>query len=192
MDRDTLELVQETAVKAADAKGKGAVVELPKEPLHVYGILKSDGSFERIEAAPPLRRHKLLSIEQVGDFVAETRDRLHTNPTVWYSPAGVSIVLSDGPDRNVLGWADVPLTFTPQYLLLRELEKGKQFSQKQFVRLLRSQLSDCMTSGLSELLRSVRVLNFREQTTGRGSVGVGRESLGQEIEAEVTSAISAL
>ncbi len=192
-DRDALELIQETAQKAAGAAGKVQILDLPKEPKHVYGVVEADGKLHRIEAAPHPRQHKLLSVHQVGDFVAEITQRLTVKPTVWYSPAAVAIVLDDTVDLNTAGVASCPLVYTPQFVLLRKLETMTSLAQKPFVRMLRKDLFDCLESDVAQqLLRSVRSLNFKEAMSGHARIDQGRESLGREIEAEVTSTIGPL
>jgi len=186
---ESIQLIQDTAVKAAGAKGKVDLVKLPGEPDYVYGVVDANGRMERVEAAAPPRKHVLHSVDQVGDFVSRMADRLSCESTIWYSPIGVAIVLNDSPALNKEGTGYVPLKHTPQFLKLRELEKGVKLSQKEFIRLLKNHLADCMTEEIEQLLRSVRSLNFSMKSANEGRYAQGRESLGLSIEQEIASTV---
>lgn len=187
--KDSIELIQDSAVAAAGARNKIEIVKLPGEPEYIYGVVNAAGELERHETVAAPRKHRLLGVDQVGTFVTEMSSRLECEPTVWYAPDGVRIVLDDGKELNRHGGGIVPLVFTPQFARLKELEKGVKFGQKEFVRLLRNQLVDCMTEDLEKLLRSVRSLNFSSQRGSSATINQGRESLGLTIEAEVASTV---
>ncbi|TXH46017.1 MAG: hypothetical protein E6Q97_30425 [Desulfurellales bacterium] len=187
--KDSIQLVQQSAVEAAGARNKIEIVKLPGEPDYVYGVVKATGELERREAAAAPRKHQLLGVDQVGVFVEDMENRLECQPTVWYAPSGVRVVLDDHKDLNRYGGAVVPLVFTPQWTRLKELEKGIKLGQKEFVRLLKNHLVDCMTDDLEKLLRSVRTLNFSSNRSGSGTINQGRESLGLSIEAEIASTV---
>ena len=99
METDLAEALQFTAdqaVKAAGANNKVQVLALPQEPEGVYGLVRADGTFQRVVAAAPPRRHTLHRVDQIVDFVQDARSRLSAEPTVWYSRKGVQVLLSDG------------------------------------------------------------------------------------------------
>lgn len=186
-----IEAIQNLAVQAAGVEKSAAVIKLPDEPAGTYGLLipNDDGgvAFQKVFADPPPRKHALLSVDQVGEFVTDVEERIACLPVVWYGPTAVIVVMNDQREANRVGRATVQLVPTPQFAKLRELEKGVKFGQKQFVRLLRCELADCMNDGLAPLLRAVKTLNFSAGVKGSGRIDHGQESLGREIEASVTS-----
>ncbi|MGD9644278.1 MAG: hypothetical protein AB7U73_01110 [Pirellulales bacterium] len=68
-----------------------------------------------------------------------------------------------------------------------QLLHDQWFGQKEFIRLLRSDLPDVVTSADS-LVPLVRQLKFSQHSEATGVVQLGRESMGREINNEVTAA----
>jgi hypothetical protein len=184
-DKETLELIQTTAVRADGAKDKVQVVALPGDPTGRYLIAKPDGTFETTEPGSAPREHMLLSVEQVAPTAAHYKDGY--DPIVWYSPSGVTIVLDDSVDSRRLDVITCPLNKTPAFEFFSCKAEGTWFEQKAFVRKLRVALADCLTETSAELLRTVRVLSFASSTTGHGKIELGRESIGRDLEAELRS-----
>lgn len=191
METDLAEALQFTAdqaTKAAGASNKVAVLKLPDEPEGVYGLVGSDGRFERIVGAAKPRSHALHRVDQVVDFVLDAETRLNASPTVWYSRKGVQILLvDDSLAARLESRANITFAFTPQFHLLANCAEGSQwFDPKQLCLWVRTKLLDCLPTS-REFLATIRDLRFSVQTGGKSHIGQGRESLGREVDAEVVS-----
>lgn len=68
LDKPTLELIQQTAVMADGAEAKVAIIKIPQEPSHVYGVINHEGDFLKFEAAPQPRAHVLVTLDEVLKF----------------------------------------------------------------------------------------------------------------------------
>lgn len=188
LETEGLELIADLASKASGAATNVAVIELPQEPKGVYGLAKADGSFEKIVAdtAPP--SYTLSSIDQVVPFVEDATSRLNADPTVWFSAAGVIVILEHKSLRpDLRPRATVPLRPSPEFAVLqREASKETWRDPKQFVSFIRTTLPDAIndSEGFVQLLKSLRS-NYTE--SGRSQISQGRESLGREIDAGIES-----
>lgn len=183
LDVETLRLLQETAAKAEGSAGKATILHPDAEPRDVYLIVGPDGKHERF-VAERNRMHVLRSIDQVGPFVKFLADVPGSKPVVWYSEKGVTVVIDDDKRRDL---AKLNLRKTPQVLSLQKLEEDKpKLSQRDFIRLLKVDLSPCFQED-KRLLTAVRNVNFRTGSEVRGNLQHGKESLGRDIE---TAAVS--
>lgn len=177
---DTLKTIQETAVKASGADGKVALLKPGQEPDHVYLMVGQSGKVERVVADAKPRAHRLVTLEQVVAFV--TKKGTAEASVVWYDRSGVIVIVDDATRRDR---ADLTLTLTPQIQLLIALEKGRQFTQREFRRLLRVELAGCRVDDV--LLNWVSSVKFNDSRTAGGVIKQGRESLGREIEQAAVS-----
>jgi len=189
IDNETLQTIQHTAVKAQGATGKIQILDLPQERDGRYGVVDADGSFQVVDAAPDFRRHQIASVDEVAAYVAYASERLGANPVVWYDDNLVQIVLDDTPESSRRDCTTVHLLQTPQWKLLIDLAAAsRSWSQKQFIRLLRIELSGCLGQDGPEIIKVLRTIDYGSATAGKGNIQHGRESLGQELESEVRSA----
>ena len=185
---EALQFTAEQAEKAAGASNKVQVLDLPCEPKGVYGLVKADGTFQRIVAGASPRGHALHRVDQIVDFVQDARDRLSAKPTVWYSRKGVQVLLvDDSLEANLQSRATINFAFTPQFELIRSCADSSPWHDpKQFCLWIRSKLIDCLRDG-REILSIMKDLRFNVQNFGKSIIGQGRESIGREVDAEVTS-----
>lgn len=179
LNSDTLQIIQDTAVKASDAKGKVAIVHPDAEPAHVYLTVNAQGTTNRLEAQPAPRGHVLRTLEEVPKYAA--RIGTEDGSVVWFDRTAIVIVLDDTTRRDKV---TMPLKFTPQMRSLFTLEKDKpKFTQTEIVRLLRVDLADCRID--DRLLNWVRSCRFNTTANAGGQVKHGRESLGRDIDESI-------
>ncbi|MEO1063772.1 MAG: hypothetical protein AAFZ07_20330 [Actinomycetota bacterium] len=189
---ETLEKIQDTAVKASGADGKLQVVDLPGPP-GTYALVKPSGHHEVRRAEPGARCHQLRSVEEVGGFVTEATERLGgVSPTVWYDEDGVVVVLDDGPGEHREHRCEVVLDWSPEFRLLRALGgldggSPRALSQRELIVTLRTRFAACLDDAGRELIRVLRTIRFSDVSGGNATVETGRESLGRDLESEVRS-----
>lgn len=178
LSKETLELIQKTAVDAAGAKGKVELLRPPGEPEHVYLAVNSGGTITRYDAIAKPRSHTLVTLEHVLRFVELKGDEIKT--VVWFDRTGVVIVIDDATRRD---WALMRLSFTPQMTTLLALEKNHpEFDQRGFRRLLKVDLAGCRRDDV--LLNWVEEVRFNSTSYTAGGVKHQKESLGRDIEQE--------
>lgn len=180
-DNEVLTNLQETAVKAAGASGKVAVVKLEREPEDVYGIVTPDGKLERIVAESRPRRHKLVSL---AEAILYANDKGKPEKSViWFDRDGVVILLDDETRRDQ---ANLSLDYTPQLLLLQSLEKNKNtFEQQEFRRLLRIDLAGCRPD--DALFNWVSDMRWSVAGESGGRLTHQKDSMGSDLEHEAMS-----
>lgn len=190
MDHETLKLIMDTAVKASGAEGKAAVIKLPGEPSHVYATVDSEGCIERHVVDPAPRSHTLNRISDIPRFLGNVRENIEAKPSVWIAEAGVTIVLSDTAETNKLGKAFCPLQTTTQLQTLRQLATGLRQKQRPFSTMLRTTFYDAIQEGdgdARQLMQAVKVIDWKNSSSGRSTAEHGRESLGREIKSEIVA-----
>lgn len=190
MIAEALKTIQESAVKAAGATGKAQVVHpLAAEPRSVYGLVKADGSFQRLVSEPPPRAHRLGSLREVPGFVEHCRDGLGTAPAVWYSTDGVTVVIDDRPTSQRDSIASLRFTETDAFDFLANRAKGTILNQKSLLQLVRRTLWDCFPDEQFRegLIRCLRSLTFVNATSGHGEIETGRASYGRDVKGQTES-----
>lgn len=188
LQTEALKLIQDTAIASSGAKDKVQLVPVPGSKIGEFAAVKPNGEFEFCVPTrePVPRKHGLLTVGQVGTFVKYATENLDAKPIVWYGTDGVHVVLNDGKTslREDVAFVSLRRTKAHDYLIIAA---DNYLPQKQFIRLLRLKLSDCLRDDEGRLIKILRLLNFKEGQTGYGKVEQGRESMGHDIEAEVTS-----
>ncbi len=178
---DTLKMLNDTAVQASRADGKLSIVKPPAEPEHVYLTVTSAGDVNRIEAESQPRSHELVTLEQVVAFAEKKGSAVDS--VVWFDRSGVVVVIDDNTRRDR---ASLDLTLSPQCQTLFVLEGSrKQFSLRDFRRLVRVDLAGCFTDTL--LLNWLASVKFSDSRSTGSSIKQGKESLGREIEQSAVS-----
>lgn len=196
---ESLKHVTELSRSAVAAKEKVAILELPKEPPGVYGVILADGTFEKHYAEPQPRDHKLLSVDQIPSMVADFAGREVSNadeifrnqePSVWISPASVIVLEDDTAESLRNSRAVCHLRITPEFAFLKSCsERDNELSQKEFIRKLRIVLADALGEQLDSVVKVMRDIKFGSRSEGAGSVQRGKESYGKSIEAQVYSEV---
>lgn len=190
MIAEALNVLFKTAQQAAGAENQAMVIELPGVPGKV-AVVNASGVLTFHDKLPPKRAHALGSIAEVKGFVDFAKDQLEGTPSVWYDEDGIVVVVQDDADSQRIDTAKVAFEPTQTHEVLREIGE-KWFRQKDFVRLLRVTLADAATDSTRHLLAVSRVLGFSNSTAGHAKVEHGRQSLGRDIEDQVTSEVGDL
>jgi len=174
LQKDTLELIQQTVAKAEGAAGKATVLTIPGQPKHRVTIVTSDGKVTTADNEPEPRRHTLVTLDECIQFI---NSRADADSAVWFDRTGVIVVLDDSTRRDV---ACMELKLTPQMALLQQIEKDKKrYDQRSFRRLLRIDLAACLKDLV--LLNWVSTVKFNLSSTSGGTISQGKESLGKDI-----------
>lgn len=176
LQHDTLQLIQETAVKGSGAAGKAVVLPIPGQPAHRVTIVTADGKVDMQELQPYPRGHTLDGLFEAIAYANTKGDA--ENSVVWFDECGLVIVLDDATRRDV---ANAELTFSPQFACLMEIpESGKAYIQTAFRRLLRVTLRGCTPNDM--LLDWVSDCEFGSKGNSVGTITKDRSSFGKDIE----------
>lgn len=180
LTKDTLQLIQDTAVLASGATGKLVIMHPEQEPDHVYLTVDGHGLTERIEAQPLPREHTVCTLDEALIFAAKHGT---DKSVVWFERDGVVVVLDDSTRRDQAG---TPFRFSSQFAALTALDaaKDRKFAQKEFRRFLRVTM-DGATNDL-RLLNFVSSVRWNATSNSAGVVTHQKVSLGRDIEESVT------
>lgn len=137
------------------------------------------GTVTPYDVAPPLRAHRVDSVE---DMVGAAQ-RWNGKPVLWISGESVVLVPDDNDRRDRV---TLPLVKSAQFARIVALGKSPELEQPDLLRLLRIDLPGVV--GRSDLIATVRKIKWRTSAGGEASIAHGNESLGRQIEAEVTGA----
>ena len=172
MSKETLELIQQTAVRARGLD----VVPVDQEPRHVYYLRQADGELKRCEAAVEPRDHELYSLD---DVVAAVKLWGGDAPVVFCGRQGIRVALGDlGARRDTL---QMTLEYSEQFVRLESVSE-QPMMQKGFLDLLRIELFGCVPA---EFVLQIRNLKFGKHVDGTGVIGDSKESLGQQVQREI-------
>lgn len=196
MSLEVLELIQETAVKAKGSQDKLQIIDAPQLGPGVVLIVKHDGDFE-IKQKIERRKHAIYDLDSIHKWTAYAIDELKAlKPILFVNQETIRIVIDDGSAASPRPFVVYQFKQTREYKLLLRLganSEPQQMNQKQFVRMLRTELWDCLDpTKRDDLVKILRSLESVSGQTGRSSVGQGRESLGREIDEVVTSQLGAI
>lgn len=181
---ETVELIQKTAVSASDAKGKIAIVPLDR---HTKLVVKPDGQHETHVEPPPPRILVAGNLAQFGPLLELAANQWGcSKPTVWYDGAGVVAVLDDDKDERRENVVTCRLNQSIEWTTLGN-RRDQWYSQKDFVRYLRTVLWESLGIDRGDFLKIVRNISGGHHTEGRGQLSHTRESMGRSIEAEIRS-----
>ncbi len=191
LDKETLQLIQDTAKKSAEVK----VAPHPNNPEK--SLIVGNGTVIPLDTpfvAGP-RQHTVESISSFAQAFAR-----------W----GGAEVLGDTPDSNdevnarhaniwmdlgewqLCFFCDEPyrrskvtlnLTPSPQFLLMQSFATERRLDQKVLVRMLRHDLADCVDPGVLLAFRSV---DFQKIVNARAAIEHGKQSMDSDVVAAVT------
>lgn len=169
-------------VALADERRKATFERGPGEPKNTYWLIKPDGSVELQQTqaerySPQLERPK----DVVEFFAANIRP---VESAVAFYDRNFLTMLCDSRDPGTR--VDCPLRLSPQWRWLLE-RSASAYAQRDFVRILRIDFRGCL-DGAPSLLGLVRNLKFTSGTQAAGEIQHGRESLGRQIESQVSGA----
>lgn len=183
---ESLRLIQETAVKASDSEGKAHVLTIENGRRPVKMLVSRDGSIPLNDDLPKQpRRSMLKSVADVEKYIEWATIELKANPTVWISEGYVYITLFDKSDSDRLDQAIVTLEPTPSFHFLSEVAAAgttEEFDHRQFLRLLRRKLGDCLDERGHDVVKRLSKMRFSSSRSGKSEVGQGNASYGADIE----------
>lgn len=192
-----LKFLAEQAQAAAGATGKVQVLQLPGLPEGTGFVYGPDGKIEEIAVPRPWRQHTLLSVAEIPAHLAhweklhdsDTEDAYLPHPAVWYCPDQVAVVLDDNPDSHRRDLITCPLEYTDAYRLLQRCADGHQraWEQKEFIRVLRTTLWDCLGDQAGSLLATLRTVSGMSRTSVESDQQKDRSNMGVSVEKEIKS-----
>lgn len=184
--KNAIKEIQETAVKAA----RKQVVCPDAEPSHVYFMLNESGEYERTLAAARPRRHQF---DKIDDLLLFSRDRDNPHeavPTIWCSADGVELLL-DSNDRRDSAFIRFDLTALARAVAVAGPTICAPRDPKAFLRLLLVTLAGALPPE-STLVALIRDTKWSVGSSGNANVQHGKESMGREVEAEVSAGAGAI
>lgn len=177
MTKDALQLLQETAQRAQQAR----IIKIEGDPDMI--LIDQGGSYTPHPLPAKHRNHTakdLDSLLDLSDHNCAFGEDAKPTSIIWHSEEAVVVVLDDETRRD---FATMALTYSTAYAALRALAAGKTYDQRQFVRLLRTSLADCVPP---DLIASIQRLKFSKSESGESNIEHGQSSLGRQVEKSVT------
>lgn len=177
MLEEAIQLIQATAVEAAEAK----IVRIPGDERRA--IVQHRDKLHESVIPPPCRKHVVHTLAALMDFAREVHSKKSDPngpaPVVWHGHNSVVLVIDDADRRDTVTF---PLTLSGRLRLLAHLERDKRsFDQKQFVRLLRIELG----MANDPVVAKFRKLGWKVADDSSGRVQHGKARMGKAIQAEV-------
>lgn len=145
------------------------------DPRHM--MVAYNGKLESLSIPPPIRDHVVTSLDSLATAV-ELWDS--GNTVVYYGVEEIVAVLDDEDRRDVV---TMPLTLSQAWQYVAALP-GKRFEQKEFVRLLRLNLSGVAPAALLPLVRKIDVSSGSLTTS---DLSPGRERGTKEFRQELAT-----
>lgn len=187
-----LSLIQDTAIEAAGVRNAVHVQTLPREREYLMVYAGEEGvDVERHPMPPPARLHRLGSVGEVGRYAEYAGDVLGGSPVVFITDSKVMVVLDDRPQSLRQDLASVLIEPTPEHGTLKDLP-DRSLNQRDLIRLLRVELSDCATESSMRLVQVARKMTATTASTMNRETRNNRESIGRDIEQEIVSAAGEL
>lgn len=186
---ESLELIQRTAVEAAGSENKLTLVPAPQLGPGKCIVVKSDGSYDILEQSQS-RQHSLGDLETVINWTQYAATTLKAKPVLWINSDRIQVVIDDLVTTAARPAILYQFKQTPEYELILRLAKGDPllWDQKSWLRMLRTELWDCLDpTRRDQWIRIFRALSSTDNTDAKSSVSVGRQSLGREIDMQVSS-----
>jgi len=128
MLQEALELIQQTAVKAAGAE----ILAIPGDGRKAYVVI--DNEIREIDVEPPNRKHVVHTLDDIINFAKHGWQQA----VVWHGENAVTLILDDSDRRD---YVVLPFTKSDKFLTLGKLAVEQPWlDQKSFIRLLRFDL----------------------------------------------------
>lgn len=175
-------MIQESLEMLREEFRKGAAPQVisTSDPHSTTLFLPSIGEIREFPHPYPPRNHSLVTID--GFIEAVQKYGKDGSPTIYVGLSSVVAILDD----NIAGHRDSRLTLklVPS-AVFTELERmTAALNQDQMVRMLRTTLSLCEWS--KPLRESIEVIKWIRNDAGESNASAGRNSLGREVQAEVS------
>lgn len=194
--RETIQLVQETAVKAGQVAPKFEKLA-GMAPDQFVKVVAGESQHEVITLEPAPRKYIAQSLEGLCQQVTHFAPRA-ANPAgstsdaaagesrtlaVFAGEGQVKAVLSENADRR--DTISMALVWSDAFNLLNDYENTlEDVVQEEFAWLLKTTLGDELTPG--NFASQVKSLKFSRAVNRESEIRTGRESLGQSVLAEVS------
>jgi hypothetical protein len=179
MLREAIEYVRNLADEASDSKQARIVSGIPGDGTAV--VIEHGGKLIDRPVPPALRNH---NVDSVADLIAAAnRWKGAGGNVVWINGKSVVLVIDDADRRAKV---TMPLVESAVFQRIKKLAQQPCVDQPTLIRLLRVELRHVIRA--AELLTAVRKIKFRSAQSGHSDIQHGNESLGNQIEAEVTGA----
>jgi len=184
--------IAEVASLARDAN-RLQVVDLPREPEHVYGISDAGEKFRAVEARPPVRAYQAFTIVGLAQQINALKDVLNVDiaanlPGVFVGTESVIFVFNEIDDRRHT--STLKLNKTSPFQALIDMEKDGLYGQSDLVMALRTTFARSVSP--ESFLPAIRKLKMALSAEGDSQITHGRESMGNKITAEVSGIDGAL
>lgn len=176
MLKEALDFVFTKARELTEARTAREIECLSDERTVVY---EHAGRVMERPVPPPLRKHSVTSI---GDLCAAA-NRWGTKGAIWISQNDITLITDDADRREHV---NLQLHYTDVFAQAMTLAQTPKIEQATLVRLLRREFR--ASPQATTILSAVRKIKFRRGETGHSDLQHGNESLGREVEAEVTGA----
>jgi hypothetical protein len=142
-------------------------------------VFEMGGTLQERPIAPKLRGH---AVESVFDLCVAA-NKWGQLGTVWINEHGITLVIDDSDRRESVY---LPLNKTQIFNKVEELHQKPKMEQAVLVRLLRREFRNSPEA--TNVLAAVRKVKFRKNESGYSNIQHGEESMGREVEAEVSGA----
>lgn len=172
MLKEFLETVSSQAVKAAGQQH----IHPKEEPGHVYFL---DGKKHVAEPAP--RKHVAFDLSAIIEFA-----QANAGASVWYDRDAVVCLIDDATRRDRV---TLSLAMSDQLDEIHGWERGKAFSQRELIFLLRTMFARNMAR-CPNLLAALRKVNVTNNAGGSSEIKPGKVSVSRSVEHEVSGAAS--
>lgn len=172
--KDSLELIQETAVGASVRTEKPITLATLRDRT----IYFHDGKQFEIAAQPGIRHHVAGCLQTIYDRHAD-------NSAIWHNSNSVVLVLDDSDESDRADLIKLELTTSEKWCAATSDAKSAR-DQKAFIRFLKQNLRDEVNAALPGFLLSLEKVKFNRDASSEGAVQQGRESMGKIIKSEVT------
>lgn len=171
-----IKLIQETAVTA-----RGAWL-VPGVDLRNRFLICHNGMLVEQAADPPARCHKVRNLETLSTLVDG-----RASASIWHADNTVVALLDDSDAGHRDDQVTWNLSASEKFKALVEQARQPRV-HADFVRWLVQNLRDEFDAAAPGLLGTIRNLKFRSADEQTGNIQQGRESMGRQIEAEITGA----
>lgn len=173
MLKEALEFIRGQFTRAEAAR----LLSIPGDGRKAF--VDQAGTVTPYDVTPPLRTHR---VDSVDDMVAAAKT-WKAKPVLWISGEAVVLITDDGDRRDKV---TLPLVKSSQFARIIALGVDPELEQAELLRTLRVDLSGAINRG--DVIATVRKLKWRTGASGTSEITHGGESMGRQIEAEVTGA----
>lgn len=171
---DPLDWIRKQSIAANGPQVK----EFDPTKSHVH--LQADGTLQFFPPQPVWRKHQALDLETIVNFAKRFAA---SKPAIWYHRDGIVCLINDNDRRERVNFK---LSYSPQFVALRELEKKQILDHRAIIMLLRTTFKNCLGRH-PKLIESLRSIKFNVAKAGESEIGRGKSSIGNSLKAEMAA-----